>query len=43
MNGCGCKSPFSAVAEFLDLCQDGINASLFLGIMWKNNDTSVNK
>jgi hypothetical protein len=35
------QEPNSAAVEFLNLCQDGTNASVCLGIMLKNNYTSV--
>ena len=41
LNGCKCKSPICTVTEVLNLCQDGIKASICLGIMLKNNDTSA--
>jgi hypothetical protein len=41
MNDCEYKSPVSSMTEFLNSCQDVINASLCLGIELNINDTSV--
>jgi uncharacterized protein (DUF4213/DUF364 family) len=41
VNGCECKSPISTATEFSNSRQDGTNASICLGVMLKNNDTSV--
>jgi hypothetical protein len=41
MNGCEFKGLISVVMEYLNWCQDGIDASVCLGIMLKNNDTSA--
>jgi hypothetical protein len=41
MNGYKCKSPISALMEYLNLCQDKTNASMCLGITFKNDDTLV--
>jgi hypothetical protein len=35
MNGCKCKSLICSVTEFLNLCQNGTNASVCSGIMFK--------
>jgi hypothetical protein len=41
VNGCERKSPISTETEFLNLYQDGTNASMCVVIMLKNNGTSV--
>jgi hypothetical protein len=38
---CECKSPISTATGFLNSCQDGMNASMCLRIILKNNDTLV--
>lgn len=37
---CKCKSLTSVMLEFLNRCQDGMNVSMCLGIMFNNNSTS---
>ena len=41
MNGCECKNLISPAVEFLNWCQDVMNALLCFGIVLKNNDISV--
>lgn len=41
VNDLKCKNPVYTVAEFWNLCQGGINASVYTKIRLKNNDTSV--
>jgi hypothetical protein len=41
MNGCECKSTISTATVFSNSSQDGTDASMYWGIMLKNNDTSV--
>jgi hypothetical protein len=39
--GCKCKSSISTAKESVNLCQDGVNASVFSGMVLENNDTSL--
>jgi hypothetical protein len=41
MDGCKCKYPISAMLEFLNFSPDVANMSYVLGIILKNNITSV--
>jgi hypothetical protein len=41
VSGCKCKSLISTMTEFLNLCQDGTDTSVCLGIMLKNNNVAV--
>jgi hypothetical protein len=36
MEGCKCKSPINTAAKFLNACQDGTSASVFWGMLRKN-------
>ena len=41
MNVCEYKGSISVLMKFLNWCQDGREASVCLGIMLRNNDTSA--
>jgi hypothetical protein len=43
VNGCEFKGLISVMMEFLNWCQYGRAASVGLGILLKNNDTSSEK
>jgi hypothetical protein len=41
VNGCEYKSTISTATDFWNLCQERANASMYLGIVLKNKDISV--
>jgi hypothetical protein len=43
VKGCECESPISTAKEFSFFCQDGPSASVYSGIMVKNNDYVIGK
>jgi hypothetical protein len=38
VSGCKCGNPFSTAVQFVNVYQDGTNASVCLGIVLKNID-----